>query len=431
MEKSPLKIPEGYEFGFVKTDEELEELLAFHAKVHPDDDPEELKRQIENLPGFGRELNFFLRDMETGTIVSSLNAIPGVWSYEGVPLRNLELGWVGTLKDHRRKGLVRSLYEHFDSLLLKGEYDISTIQGIPYYYRQFGYDFVIPMDSTLWMATTQIPTIDEKSPPLYMEISYREAEKKDLDELMKLYEENNRQVQVYAARSRELWEIQEGMKKVYDCEFRTFVLQDKRGVIGYFRLLVNKPSSGLYGSNMRVIESSIRTYDGVMRALQVVKSEAKKHEFHQIGVVGTQSNSFRKIVQDLGGQVLGEWKHQLRVPDILRLLQKIVPVLEKRLVGSMFEGMTRDLRINTFRNCYVLKFVNGKIESITDTGMQEVDESRGFRAPPYDLVRLIFGVYDIDEIKHSNVDFIVNRDIKSLVATLFPKGESSIYYYMC
>ena len=75
--------------------------------------------------------------------------------------------------------------------------------------------------------------------------------------------------------------------------------------------------------------------------------------------------------------------------------------------------------------------MNGKVESITDVGMQEVDESRGFRAPPNDLVRLIFGVYDIDEIKHSNIDFIVSRELKSLVATLFPKGESCIYYYMC
>ena len=426
-----MKISEGYKFGFVQTDEELEELLAFNTKIHPDDDPEELKRQIQRLPGFGRELNFFLRDIETGMIVSSLNAIPGIWSYDGVPLRNLELGWVGTLKEHRRKGLVRLLYEHFDRLLSEGEYDISTIQGIPYYYRQFGYDFVIPMDPTLWMTTAQLPTIDEKIPPQYMEISYREAEKKDLNDLIRLYDENNRQVQVYAARSRELWEIQEETKKVYESEFRTFVFENKNGVIGYIRLVVNKPSSGLYGSNMRVIESSFRTYDGVMRALQMVKSEAEKHEFNRVGVVGTPSNNLRKIVQDLGGQVLGAWKHQLRVPDILRLLRKIAPVLEKRLVGSMFEGLTRNLTINTFRHCYLLKFVNGKIDSITDIGMQEVDESRGFRTPPSDLVRLIFGVYDIDEIKHNNIDFIVSLELKSLVATLFPKGESSIYYYMC
>ena len=166
-------------------------------------------------------------------------------------------------------------------------------------------------------------------------------------------------------------------------------------------------------------------------ALQLVKTEALQNNFDRVGFVGSPSNNLRRIAHDLGGQVLGEWKHQLRVPSILRLLQRITPVLEKRLVGSMFEGLTRDLTINTFRNCYLLKFVSGKIESIVDIGMQEVDEHRGFRAPPSDLIRLILGVYDIDELKYNNIDFIVNRDLKSLVATLFPKGESNIYYYMC
>jgi GNAT superfamily N-acetyltransferase len=424
-------VPEGFTFGNVQTDEEVEELLVFHAGIFPDDDPEELRRQIDRLPGFGRELNFFLRDEETGKIVSSLNAIPSVWSYAGVNLRNLELGWVATQKEYRRKGLIRVLYEHFDELLQNGEYDISTIQGIPYYYRQFGYDFVIPMDPIMWVNISQLPTIDKKSPPPYMEIKCRKAKKKDIDGLQKLFDEDNRQVLLYAPRSRELWELQEEIRRFYESEFRTFVLEDNGRMIGYFRLLSHKPSTGLYGSNMRVVESSIRTFDGVMRALQLMKSEAKKLGFDRVGFVGPPSNNLRTIVQDLGGQVLGEWKYQLRVPSTLRLLQKIKPVLEKRLVGSMFEGLTKDLAINTFRHCYLLKFVNGKIESISDTGMPEVDEHRGFRAPPNDLIRLIFGAYDIDELKHSNIDFIVSRDIKSLIATLFPKGESSIYYYMC
>ncbi|MFW9925358.1 MAG: GNAT family N-acetyltransferase [Candidatus Thorarchaeota archaeon] len=424
-------VPEGYEFGFVKTDEELKEILEFHSRIHPNDDIEELKRQIEHLPGFGKELNFFLRDVQTGMIVSSLNAIPGIWSYAGIPLRNLELGWVGTLKEQRRKGLIRSLYEHFDSLLHEGEYDISTIQGIPYYYRQFGYDFVIPLDPTLWISISQLPTADEKKPPPYMEINCREAEANDLDDLMKLYDENNRNVQVYIPRSRELWKLQEESKTFFESKYRTYLFEDKENVIGYLRLIVKMPSSGLYGPNMRVIESSIRTYDGVMRALQLIKSEAQKHDFQQVGIVGAPSNNLRTIVRDLGGQILGEWKHQLRVPNILRLLQKIAPVLEKRLLGTMFEGLTKDLAINTFRHCYLLKFEKGHIEYITDIGMQEVNENTGFRAPPNDLIRLIFGVSDIDEIRSNNIDFIVSRDLRSLVSTLFPKGENCIYYYMC
>ncbi len=426
-----MKLPDGYEFGVVHTDEELEELISFNSNIHDEEDGVELRRQIEKLPGFNRELNFYIRDIDKGIIVTSLNAIPSVWAYEGVLLRNLELGFVGTLKEYRRMGLVRALYEHFDELLQVGEYDISTIQGIPYYYRQFGYDFVLPMDRTLWMTIDQLPTIDKNTLPAYMKIQIREAKSQDLTSIMNLYDEHNKQLQVYIARSRELWEIQEETKREYQGEFRTFLFEDKKRVIGYMRLTVNRTSKGPHASTLRVIESSITTYDGAMRALQLIKTEAMKHEFYRVGVTGPSTNNLSRIVQDLGGRIRGGWKYQLRVPNIQRLLHKISPVLEKRLVGSMFEGLTKDLTVNTFRHCYLLKFVKGKIESVTDIGMQEVDESRGFRAPPNDLIRLIFGVYDIDEISHNNIDFIVGRDLKSLVETLFPKGESCISYYYC
>ncbi|MHA2160766.1 MAG: GNAT family N-acetyltransferase [Candidatus Thorarchaeota archaeon] len=380
-----MKLPDGYEFGSVETDEELEELLSFHTIVHPDDDPDELRRQINKLPGFGRKLNFYIRDKAKNVIVCALNAIPSTWYYEDVPLRNLELGWVGTLKEHRRKGLFKSLYTHFDKLLQDGKYDISTIQGIPYYYRQFGYDFVIPMGRTLWLTVDQIPTIDEKTPPSFMQLNIREATSDDIDDLMKLYDEHNRPLQVYTGRNRDLWNVQEETKREYDKEFQTIVLEDENGVQGYLRfVLILSTEAGMHGSGnaIQVIESRIQSFTGVRRALQF-------------------------------------------------LLRSIQPVLEKRLMGTMFEDLTEDLALNTFRNCYLLKFVNGKIESITDSGMQEVDENRRFRSPPDDLARLVLGAYSIDELSYNNIDFIVSNGLKSLIQTLFPKRESCIFYYMC
>ena len=82
-----MELPDGFEFGFVETDEEVEELLKFHSIVHPEDDIEELRRQIDHLPGFGREMNYFIRDLDKGIIVTALNSIPFTWNYEDT--------WVG------------------------------------------------------------------------------------------------------------------------------------------------------------------------------------------------------------------------------------------------------------------------------------------------------------------------------------------------
>jgi hypothetical protein len=97
----------------------------------------------------------------------------------------------------------------------------------------------------------------------------------------------------------------------------------------------------------------------------------------------------------------------------------------------MFEGMTRELAINTYEHCYLLPFVKGKLAAVKDIGIQEVGEYRTFRALPNDLVRLVLGDYTIEELRNQNIDFIVSKELKLLVETLFPKRDSFIAYYYC
>ncbi len=427
-----MELPDGFEFGFVKTDEEVEELLNFHAIVHPEDDREELRRQIDHLPGFGREMNYYIRDLDTGKIVTALNSIPFVWNYEDIPLNNLELGWVGTLKEYRRKGLNKLLYTHFDNLLLSGNYDISTIQGIPYYYRQFGYDFVIPMERTVWTRTNQIQPFDEKNPPEYMKLKVRLAEKKDIPSMMNLLDELNQKLLIYASRSPELWEIQETMKKQFENDFQSYVVLDGSKIVGYFRLVKKiKKDSSPNKSTISVIESSIPTFNGVLRALQFLYAEAVEDDVPLIGSHGPSFNTLSKVMENLGGRGKPWWKYQIRLPNMTSFLQKISPVLERRLEGTMFEGLTYDVIMNTFQKCYKLKFVNGKITDVSNLGPQEVNENQAFRAPPNDLARLVLGAYSIKEIEQNNIDFIVRGEVRLIAETLFPKKESSVYNYFC
>ena len=73
--------------------------------------------------------------------------------------------------------------------------------------------------------------------------------------------------------------------------------------------------------------------------------------------------------------------------------------------------------------------MNGKIVEVTNLGPQEVNENQEFRAPPGDLVRLILGAYNIEELEQNNIDFIVRGGIRLFAEPLFPKKESSVYYY--
>jgi len=427
-----MDLPDGFEFGIIQTDDDVEELLEFHSIVHPNDDVQELHRQIEQLPGFGREMNYYIRDINKNKIVSALNSIPFIWNYEDIPLRNLELGWVGTLPEYRRRGLNKALYSYFNKLLIEGNYDISSIQGIPYFYRQFGYDFVIPLDRTVWTRTTQIFPIDEKNPPKYMKLEVRKAEKNDIPSMIELFDTLNQRLLVYATRSIELWEIQESMKRQFSNDFHSYVVLDGSKIIGYFRVVMNIKKDEIPNrSHMLVIESNITTYDGVQRVIQFLYGMAVQNNIPLIGSQGPSFNPLSKVLESLGGQRKDQWKYQIRIPSMTRFLQKIVPVLERRLKGTMFEGLTYDVRMNAFQNCYSLKFVNGKIIEVADLGPQEVRENQEFRSPPNDLVRLILGAYSIEELEQNNIDFIVRGSIRLIAETLFPKKESSVYYYFC
>lgn len=426
-----MKLPDGFEFGIVTTDDELEELIKFNSIVHTDDDPDELRRQIDLFPDFTRESCFYIRDVDKGKIVSSSNAIPSIWSYSGVELRNLELGWVGTLKEYRQRGFSRALYNHFEKLLFEGKYDISTIQGIPYFYRQFGYDFVLPMNRMVWMNVSQTPNADPETTP-YMSLGVREAENKDLKDMIRLHEEYNRRILVSVKRSEEFWQIQEDQKRMFEDEFSSFVIDNNGKIIGYFRLVKwqgakDVPTSATLG----IMENHIQTYHGVMRAIQFFREKSIEIEANMFGVMGPEFNNLARVTKDLGGVVHAGWKHQVRIPDMISLLKKISPVLEKRLEGTMFQGLTQELCFNAFRNCYVFKFESGKIVNIEDIGIQEVHEKRTIRVPPQDFVRLIFGEYSLDELKSHNVDFLVGGSVRALVETLFPKQDSCIYYYYC
>jgi hypothetical protein len=424
-----MQLPDGFEFGIVKSDADLEELIKFNAVVHGDDDPEEIRRQIDNLPNLDRESNFYIRNLDKGIIVSAASAIPSVWMYEAIPLSNLELGWVGTLKEYRRKGLVRALYTHFEEILQRNEYHISTIMGIPYYYRQFGYDFILPMDRTVQLRVDQIPVPKNEARE---SIVFREAIRDDIPNLMRLYDEHNSKMLVHAARTKDLWELQERFHREFEQEFKTMVLERDDRVVGYFRLCVRgEKKQAPRGLWLSVMESSITTFDDVLQTLQYLRTRAAKANTCRIDLAGPAVNNLCRVAQNLGGHVDIGWKYQIRIPNMTRFLEQIRPALESRFIGTMFEGLTHELAINTYEHCYILSFVNGKLAPVKDIGMQEVGEYRNFRAPPNDLVRLVLGDYNTEELRSQNIDFIVSKELKPLVETLFPKKNSFIAYYYC
>jgi predicted acetyltransferase len=341
----------------------------------------------------------------------------------------LELGFVGTLNDYQRRGLFRILYRYFDHLLLRDEYDISSIQGIPFFYRQFGYDFILPLGKNVSIVPSAIPTFKQESRPSFMDIVVRKSTEEDIVRLMELYSAATSRLMVFAERDKQLWLIQEQIGMRDEKPVETMVVEQAGHIQGYFRVGERRDTSKEKADSILVTEASILTYDSVLRILHYLKQMASDVHADAIEVPGDTTSNLANVVLAYGGVMQRGWKYQIRIPDVLRFLNTIRPVLQNRIKGTMYEGFTREIDFNLYRTCYRFKFVNGRLDTIEDIGMQGTDTNQAFRIPPSDFIRLVLGDCSVDELRSHNVDFTIRAGKKHLLETLFPKKPSFLYNY--
>src|SRR5262245_35177117 len=82
-------------------------------------------------------------DARTGEIVSCLHLLSQTWSYGGVPISVGQPELIGTRTARRGHGLVRTQFEVHHRWAAERGHQALAISGIPWFYRQFGYEFAI------------------------------------------------------------------------------------------------------------------------------------------------------------------------------------------------------------------------------------------------------------------------------------------------
>src|SRR5690606_30847863 len=132
----------------------------FNASVHADEGIEIYTRW--KLGGTHPAATFsdalLVEDTRTGQIVSSLCLIPQTWTYEGIRLPVGEVSLVGTHSGYRKRGLIRAQMDEIDHMLRARGHLLSCIEGIPYFYKQFGYEFAVPLLSCARLELDQVPS---------------------------------------------------------------------------------------------------------------------------------------------------------------------------------------------------------------------------------------------------------------------------------
>ncbi len=393
---------------------DVERVAKFNGTIHGPGTAAMTRNLFIHHPNTRPRDFIFVEDERSGQVVSSLCLIPWTWRYEDVDVPAGEMGIVGTLAAYRRRGLVRAQVDYFKRRLRERGCLLSHIQGIPYYYRQFGYEYALPLEGGLRLETRHVPT------PPDAPFTFRLATQDDLPTLMRLYDEAAQDLTIHTLRDEATWRYLLTYTDGTETECENWLIQDTGGqIVGYVRLPEHH-----FGEELVVGEVSRLGFEAALAALQHLKALAVEGDKPGIRLNLPADCTLMRLARSLGAHDLGTYAWQIHVPDFTALLRALVPVLERRIAASPFAGLTRDVRLNLYRETLLLRFVAGRLTEVANLGFTG---GEAICFPPLQFIPLVLGYRTVEELRGVYPDVSVAPAWRLLVDTLFPKVASFIY----
>jgi len=396
----------------VRDERDIERYVAFNTVVHGQATGITCDHLLRYHPEICGHDFAFVEDEACGEVVSTTCLIPWHCSYEGIILDVAMLEMVVTRPEYRHRGLIRAQMRRFHERVRERGCDLEIIEGIPYYYRQYGYTYCVDHRASDSLPTWRIPDQDLGEP---CPIRLREASPDDSPLLARLYREAMATLPLHMLRGEVYWRFLLERQR-----FPAYLVEDARDgrVLGY--ICTNRQDDG---RRISVFESAITSSSVGLAVLRQLKAEGVS----EVTIGWPQSGTLVQIGRGLGSVPLPAYQWLLSIPDVAQLLGKVGPVLECRLAASAFASLSADLCLNLYRQGFMLRFREGRLTGVERIGF--VDASMGAKGghlnlPPEAFVRLLFGYRSLDELRDAWPDIVVRPESRYLVQVLFPKMAS-------
>jgi predicted acetyltransferase len=358
--------------------------------------------------------NFWIVESDTThKIVSSTCLIPWTLRFAGLDLRAAQLEMVLTHPEYRGRGLVRTQVKHFEQVVKEHDFDLSFIWGIPYYYRQYGYAYTIEGATFESLPVWKIPAT---SLGAGLSIRLRPAIADDIPCLTELYNSKSAGWDFSTQRSSAYWRY---LLENAHHPIEMLESSETGEVIGY--AVISR-----LGKSINILENSLPNSITSLAFLQALKTQVSE----QIQISWPGNTPLAELAMQLGSQTVpgGQWL--LRVPDMTRFLNKMIPAFEQRLSNSAWANLSAEIKINLFREAFSLRFEKGELASVDSIGF--VDSSMGadggdFCIPPEAFLRLLFGYRALHELFDAWPDIVVKPEARALINILFPRLQPFLY----
>ncbi len=368
-------------------------------------------RLLHHHPAARYDEYVFVENVTTGEIVSTTGLIPWRCAYEGITLETAMLEMVVTHPDYRRRGLVRAQINHFHQVAAARGFDLCVIQGIPHYYRQYGYAYALDHTPCEHLPVWRIPGggTAEASP-----YTMRPAMPEDADTLTALYREATRDLAFSVERTADYWRY---LVQFTRPQTRLVIDTRTQRAVGY----VCTPPPG---QHLHISESAIPDFETGVAVLRQLKTETSS----EVQIVGPASAPLVRLARSLGSQSATAYQWLWRIPDVARLLTKIAPVFEARLARAGCGALTTALRLNLYREAFILHLERGalRVEPVGFMGASIGEDGGDLAIPPDAFIRLLFGYRPLDTLRDAWPDIMIKAETRYLWDILFPSMDSFI-----
>ena len=374
-----------------------------------------------------------VEDTHTNKIVSSMCLISQTWAYRGVPFKLGRPEVVVTEPEYRRRGLVRKQFEVIHGLsALRGEL-MQGITGIPWYYRQFGYEMAMEVDGGRAIAGIDLPKLKDGDSEKY---HLRPAVEDDHTFVREVYDHASCRQPFVSLRSKTEWNYEFSGRSENDfAHWKWLIIETAaRERLGYVQYYPWIEDNALYIVQME-LKSGVgylnlmpSVLHGLWKLAQAMPAYGnhKNQELKAINLeLGRAHPAYHAL---LGNKIRVDEPYGLyiRVPDLVGFLRHIQPALEKNLVGTVAEGYDGALKLNFYRSGLQLKFNRGRITDISNWSPNSVEDGDA-RFPDLTFLQLLCGRCRFNELKTNFVDCDGRGEAGVLLDCLFPPFTGNIW----
>jgi len=339
------------------------------------------------------------------------------------------VGMVGTLPEYRRRGYASAVMQNTIAYMEEQGYDLSLLfTSIQPFYMQFGW--------VSFPQTTFILELHDKKefePSLWA--SRRFDTERDLEHIIQIYDEYNKQRIGTVVRSEQHW--RDGYSR--QTGILPSLVVEKDGIIGAYANLgfgTNYPDSNVadpflatYYPNVREVGYRNEYPDSLIALCHAILQTAYERDAANISGRLPRHHPLTELLSEESDSSLSfsiEEKSMYRVISLYSLLQNMIPEFEARLATSDMAEKSGSFYFTVANQICTLNVNRGKIVvSNDDRGQTEVPlDARHFIKL---LLRdVTFG--QLDELNRIK-GFALQSDEIALLSALLPKGEPT--HWVC